>query len=47
MEEGKIKNVDEVVNYFYVEKERGIKIDKVKRNKEKYGKNELKDEEGK
>lgn len=47
MEDGHIKNVDEVVNYFSVDPERGLSPDQVKRNQEKYGLNELPAEEGK
>lgn len=47
MEDGHIKTVDEVVNYFSVDPERGLTLDQVKRNQEKYGPNELPAEEGK
>jgi len=39
MEDGHIKTVDEVVNYFSVDPERGLTLDQVKRNQEKYGPN--------
>lgn len=39
MEDGHIKTVDEVVNYFGVDPERGLTLDQVKRNQEKYGPN--------
>jgi len=39
MEDGHIKTVEEVVNYFSVDPERGLTLDQVKRNQEKYGPN--------
>ncbi|KDR21433.1 calcium-transporting ATPase sarcoplasmic/endoplasmic reticulum type isoform X1 [Zootermopsis nevadensis] len=47
MEDGHAKTVDEVLNYFSVDPERGLTPDQVKRNQEKYGPNELPAEEGK
>lgn len=34
-----MKTVDEVVKYFSVDPERGLPLDQVKRNQEKYGPN--------
>ena len=42
-----MKTVDEVVKYFSVDPERGLTLDQIKRNQEKYGPNELPAEEGK
>lgn len=39
MEDGHAKSVDEVLNYFNVDVERGLTPDQVKRNQEKYGPN--------
>jgi len=39
MEDGHAKTVDEVVNYFSVDPERGLALDQVRRNQEKYGPN--------
>lgn len=39
MEDGHAKTVDEVLNYFSVDPERGLSLDQVKRNQEKYGPN--------
>lgn len=39
MEDGHCKNVDEVVNFFGVDSEKGLAPDQVKRNQEKYGLN--------
>lgn len=39
MEDGHCKTVDEVLNYFNVEPEKGLGLDQVKRNQEKYGLN--------
>ncbi|XP_076253321.1 ATPase sarcoplasmic/endoplasmic reticulum Ca2+ transporting SERCA isoform X1 [Rhynchophorus ferrugineus] len=47
MEDGHTKTVDEVLNYFSADPERGLSPDQVKRNQEKYGPNELPAEEGK
>ncbi|XP_075220181.1 ATPase sarcoplasmic/endoplasmic reticulum Ca2+ transporting SERCA isoform X3 [Lycorma delicatula] len=47
MEDGHIKTVEEVLNYFSVDSERGLTPDQIKRNQEKYGPNELPTEEGK
>ncbi|XP_054287357.1 calcium-transporting ATPase sarcoplasmic/endoplasmic reticulum type isoform X2 [Macrosteles quadrilineatus] len=47
MEDAHAKTVDEVLNYFSVDPERGLTPDQVKRNQEKYGPNELPTEEGK
>lgn len=47
MEDGHAKTVDEVLNYFNVDSEKGLSLDQVKRNQEKYGLNELPAEEGK
>lgn len=41
------KTVDETLNYFGTDQERGLSSDQVKRNQEKYGPNELPAEEGK
>jgi len=47
MEDAHAKTVEEVLNYFNVDPERGLTLDQVKRNQEKYGPNELPTEEGK
>ncbi|XP_046680132.1 calcium-transporting ATPase sarcoplasmic/endoplasmic reticulum type-like [Homalodisca vitripennis] len=47
MEDAHCKSVDEVLNYFGVDPERGLTPDQIKRNQEKYGPNELPTEEGK
>ncbi|KAJ9597778.1 hypothetical protein L9F63_011386, partial [Diploptera punctata] len=47
MEDGHAKTVDEVLNYFSTDPERGLSADQVKRYQEKYGPNELPAEEGK
>ncbi|XP_024084170.1 calcium-transporting ATPase sarcoplasmic/endoplasmic reticulum type isoform X1 [Cimex lectularius] len=47
MEDAHAKTVEEVLNYFNVDKDRGLTLDQVKRNQEKYGPNELPTEEGK
>ncbi|KAI4490094.1 hypothetical protein M0804_004276 [Polistes exclamans] len=47
MEDGHAKTVEEVLNYFNVDGEKGLSLDQVKRNQEKYGLNELPAEEGK
>jgi len=47
MEDAHAKTVEEVLNYFSVDPERGLTPDQVKRNQEKYGPNELPTEEGK
>lgn len=39
MEDGHSKTVEEVVNYFNVEPDKGLSPDQVKRNQEKYGLN--------
>lgn len=39
MEDGHIKSVDEVLNYFGTDLERGLSIDQIKRNQAKYGPN--------
>lgn len=39
MEDGHAKSVEEVTNYFNVDPERGLTLDQVKRNQEKYGPN--------
>lgn len=39
MEDGHAKTVDEVLNYFNADGEKGLTIDQVKRNQEKYGPN--------
>lgn len=39
MEDAHCKSVDEVLNYFGVDPERGLTLDQVKRNQEKYGPN--------
>lgn len=39
MEDGHMKTVDEVLNYFSTDPERGLTPDQVKRNQEKYGPN--------
>uniref|UniRef100_A0A1L8DF78 Calcium-transporting ATPase n=1 Tax=Nyssomyia neivai TaxID=330878 RepID=A0A1L8DF78_9DIPT len=47
MEDGHAKTVDEVLNYFNTDPERGLTLDQVKQNQSKYGPNELPTEEGK
>uniref|UniRef100_A0A1B6E9S2 Calcium-transporting ATPase n=1 Tax=Clastoptera arizonana TaxID=38151 RepID=A0A1B6E9S2_9HEMI len=47
MEDAHVKTVDEVLNHFGVDGEKGLTADQVKRNQEKYGLNELPTEEGK
>lgn len=39
MEDGHAKSVDEVINYFGTDFERGLSTDQIKRNQEKYGPN--------
>lgn len=39
MEDGHAKSVDEVINYFGTDLERGLSNDQIKRNQEKYGPN--------
>lgn len=39
MEDAHTKSVDEVLNYFNADPERGLALDQVKRNQEKYGPN--------
>lgn len=39
MEDAHCKTVEEVVNYFNVDGEKGLSADQVKRNQEKYGLN--------
>lgn len=39
MEDGHAKTVDEVVNYFGTDIERGLSTDQIKRNQDKYGPN--------
>lgn len=39
MEDAHCKTVDETLSYFNVDKEKGLTIDQVKRNQEKYGPN--------
>lgn len=39
MEDGHIKTVDETLNYFGTDPERGLSLDQIKRNQEKYGPN--------
>lgn len=39
MEDGHSKTVEEVVNYFNVDADKGLSPDQVKRNQEKYGLN--------
>lgn len=39
MEDGHVKTVDEVINYFNVDPDKGLSPDQVKRNQEKYGLN--------
>lgn len=39
MEDGHIKTVDECLNYFQADPERGLALDQVKRNQDKYGPN--------
>ncbi|XP_065155622.1 calcium-transporting ATPase sarcoplasmic/endoplasmic reticulum type isoform X2 [Atheta coriaria] len=47
MEDGHSKSVEEVLNYFQADAERGLSLDQVKRSQAKYGLNELPAEEGK
>ncbi|XP_055712414.1 calcium-transporting ATPase sarcoplasmic/endoplasmic reticulum type isoform X1 [Phlebotomus papatasi] len=47
MEDGHAKTVEEVLNYFSTDPERGLTLDQVKQNQSKYGPNELPTEEGK
>jgi len=47
MEDGHAKSWEEAVNFFGVDSEKGLSLDQVKRNQEKYGPNELPVEEGK
>lgn len=39
MEDGHAKTVDEVLNYFNTDPERGLTLDQVKQNQSKYGPN--------
>lgn len=39
MEDGHAKSVDEVINYFGTDLERGLSLDQIKRNQERYGPN--------
>lgn len=39
MEDGHAKTVDEVLNYFGTDSEKGLSSDQVKRNQERYGPN--------
>lgn len=39
MEDGHIKTVSEVLNYFNADPERGLSPDQVRKNQEKYGPN--------
>lgn len=39
MEDAHTKTVDEVVRYFGADPEKGLSLDQVKRNQEKYGPN--------
>ena len=39
MEDGHIKTVEETLNYFGTDGERGLSLDQIKRNQEKYGPN--------
>lgn len=39
MEDGHAKSVEEVINYYGTDPERGLSPDQVKRNQEKYGPN--------
>lgn len=39
MEDAHIKTVDEVLNYFNTDQERGLTLDQVKKYQEKYGPN--------
>lgn len=39
MEDAHTKTVDEVLRYFSADPERGLSLDQVKRNQEKYGPN--------
>lgn len=47
MEDGHQKTVEEALNFFGTDHERGLSIDQVKKNQAKYGPNELPTEEGK
>lgn len=47
MEDGHCKTVDEVLNFYNTDHERGLTVDQVKKNQAKYGPNELPTEEGK
>jgi Ca2+ transporting ATPase len=47
MELAHIKTVDETLNYFNTDGEKGLSLDQVKKNQDKYGPNELPAEEGK
>nr|CAD7392657.1 unnamed protein product [Timema cristinae] len=47
MDDAHAKTVDEVLNYFGTDSDKGLAQDQVKRNQEKYGLNELPTEEGK
>ena len=47
MEDGHCKSVEEVLNYFQADPERGLSLDQIKRSQAKYGLNELPAEEGK
>lgn len=47
MEDGWIKSVDEALNFFGTDSEKGLTLDQVKKNQAKYGPNELPTEEGK
>lgn len=39
MEDGHAKSVDEVLNFFGTDLDRGLSTDQIKRNQEKYGPN--------
>lgn len=39
MEDGHLKTVEETLNYFGTDLERGLSTDQIKRNQEKYGPN--------
>lgn len=39
MDDAHVKTVDEVQNYYNVDPEKGLSIDQVRRNQEKYGLN--------
>lgn len=43
MEDGHAKTVEEVINYFGTDTERGLSLDQIKRNQEKYGPNGMYD----